>query len=315
MVQYFNSFCKGGVVLKTDYQSVDPIYNDNGFEIDLPSVGVHAYNNGDQFGVALFSRDFENDYKISLDLPDDIGTSSEGEMVIVSGEMFNSMTATVETQAITVTDGMIINVPKHSAVFITFKANNRTYDPMPGLGQFNYTKVSSIDLYTDDGEYVIDENKGRKKLNYTVLPADAFYAGVELKMVENTANAGLSSSRNLTADGVTNGSVTVRASAKDGSGIYDEVVITITNQAVSVEDFNKLGIEVYPNPATEYLIIDMGEIKEAVVTLRNVHGSLVKKINVVESRTDLKIGDLSQGVYFMEVQTSNGRQVFRFVKQ
>ncbi|MGC9342759.1 MAG: hypothetical protein ACP5E3_08670, partial [Bacteroidales bacterium] len=85
IVQHYNNACKG-VVLKSSYHSVDSIYNDNGRIVNLESLGVHSYANGNLYSMALFSRDFENDYVIKVDLPDDIGTISNGKMVIIGGE-------------------------------------------------------------------------------------------------------------------------------------------------------------------------------------------------------------------------------------
>ncbi len=315
MVEYYNHMAGKGVVLKTDFQSVDQIYNDNGNPVDLPGIGVHAYNHDDQYGVVLFSRDFEHDYTVSLDLPDGIGTITDGNMVVVSGETFNSADVTVNSSALAVQDGMLITVPKYSAVFITFKAAAKTWDPMPGLGQFNYKKVENIVLTTTDGGTVIDTNNGRKKLTYTITPEDAFFPAADVKIVENSANASLSTSLNLTADSTKNGTVTVRATAKDNSGVYDEITITIINQHTLVDDVNNPGLKYYPNPVSDYMIVEFPEFTHAEMTIRNVQGSVVRRTRMDDTRTLINTSNLAQGVYFVTVESSGKTEVFRFVKE
>lgn len=314
LVQYFNNFCAGGVMLKTSFESVDRIYDDNGLAINMNSLGAYFFNNDDRYGLALYSRDFENDYIIQLDLPEGIGSISEGEMVVVSGDAFNSLDATVSTTNLSVSDGMLITVPKYSAVFITFKANARNYDPMPGLGVYNYKKVENIDLYTADGSTLINTLSGYKKVLYTVSPSDAFYQGVKFEVTENSANASFSTSRNVRADGVTNGTVTVRGTALDGSGIYDEITFTITNQATSVEGTQDLGVVAYPNPVRDKMMVELPKADQADLLIRNIYGSVVHQQKLNDYRTELKLENLASGLYFMEVSTAGGTQLLRFVK-
>ncbi len=315
MVQYYNELAGKGVVLKTDFQSVDKIHDYNGSEINLPSVGVHAYNNDDQYGIVLFSRDFENDYIVSLDLPDDIGDITGGSMTVVSGPAFNAGDATVTTTGITLEDGMLITVPKYGAVFISFKAGARTYDPMPELGQLQYQKIEAIDLTTTDGATTIDEFKGHKKLAYTITPVDAFYPYADVQIVDNPANATMSTSLNVYADTSTNGTVTIRATAKDNSGVYDEITLTIINQHTLVEDKDHPGLKYYPNPVSEYMIVELPGFAHADLTISNVHGAVVRRLSMDESRTMISTSGLASGIYFVTVSSEGKSQVFRFVKE
>ncbi len=315
MVEFYNRLAGKGVVLKTDFETVDKIYNDNGVEVKLPSVGVHAFNNDKDYGVVLFSRDFENDYIVSLDLPDDIGTITDGHIITVTGDMFNSPDVVVDSSALTVEDGMLITVPKHGAVFVSFKADSRTYDPMPEIGQFNYQKIESIDLTTTDGETTIESLGGRKKLTYTISPDNAFYAAADVKIVDNPANAAMSTSLNVTADTTKNGTVTIRATAKDNSGVYDEITITIINQHTLVQDVNSPGVKYYPNPVSDYMIIEFPDLTQATLTIRNVHGSIVQQNKMKDTRTLINTSNLANGVYFVTVESSGKTEVFRFVKQ
>jgi hypothetical protein len=316
MVQYFNKFCAGGVMLKTNYQSVDKIYDYTGVELKLNSIGSYFFNKDNQYGLALYSRDFEHDYAVQVDLPDDIGTITEGEMVIVSGNSYSSLEATVTDSVITVTDGMIVRIPKYSAVFIRFKADSRTYNPMPALGEFNYKKVESIDLYTADGSTLLDTPKEFKRIMYTVNPADAFYQSLKFEVIENSANASYALNRNVKADGFTNGTITVRASALDKSGVFSDITFTVTNQAVGVKNNSTQSIDVYPNPVTDRMYLELGgDASETMIKVRNILGNVVYTKECHQGKSVLELGELNKGIYFMEVSSKEGSQILRFVKQ
>ena len=316
MVKYFNQFCGEGVMLRTNYQSVDKISDYTGVELKLNSVGTYFFNKDDKYSMALYSRDFENEYIVQVDLPDDIGTITDGEMVIVSGNNYNSLDATVLDSAIVVSDGMLVHIPKYSAVFIRFKANNKTFENIPPLGNFQYKKVESIDLYTADGSTELDSPSEYKRILYTVNPADAFYGTLKFEIIENSAHASLAANRNVKADGYTNGTITVRASALDGSQVYSDITFNVTNQAVGVNNLNVLNLKAYPNPVKDKMNIELGGLSsEANITVRNVLGNVVMQKVIYSEKSILDLSDLRNGVYFMEFSTEKGNQVLRFVKQ
>jgi hypothetical protein len=80
------------------------------------------------------------------------------------------------------------------------------------------------------------------------------------------------------------------------------------------------GILVYPNPATDRLLVDTGMGLTGKVTVRifDVQGRLVilKPVQQITGAgiIDLDISALETGVYVLEVQTSQGNQVARWIK-
>jgi len=109
----------------------------------------------------------------------------------------------------------------------------------PDLGPFeapdNATMpklVTEIEIAGQGGIATITENKGTLQLNATVLPSDATNKNVTWSIINGTGQATISSSGLVTA--VANGTVTARATARDGSGVYGSLIITISGQAVTV---------------------------------------------------------------------------------
>ena len=75
----------------------------------------------------------------------------------------------------------------------------------------------------------ITTDGGTLQMSAAVTPSTAANTDVVWSVTPGTGTATISTGGLLTATG--NGTVTVRATAEDGSGIYDDQVITITNQA------------------------------------------------------------------------------------
>ena len=100
--------------------------------------------------------------------------------------------------------------------------------------------VTSITLSGASGFTTINYDNGSLQLSAAILPANATNQTVAWSVVNGTGQATISSAGLLTA--VTNGTVTARATANDGSGIYGELVINISNQVLPVTGITVSGI-------------------------------------------------------------------------
>ena len=88
--------------------------------------------------------------------------------------------------------------------------------------------VTSITVTGVDGATTITTNDGTLQMSATILPTDADDSTVTWTTIAGTGNATVNATGLITA--LANGTVTVRATANDGSGIYGELQITITGQ-------------------------------------------------------------------------------------
>ena len=117
--------------------------------------------------------------------------------------------------------------------------------------------VESITITTETGEAVIDEKGGTLQCIANVLPEDATNKVVEWSLVNNTAHATIDQNGLLKATGVSNGNgtVIVVASATDGSGVSDSLLVTITNQG-SPSDYEILLVNDNANTKDRYLAVE-----------------------------------------------------------
>lgn len=92
-------------------------------------------------------------------------------------------------------------------------------------------KVAALTVKGEAGATTITTDKGTLQMSAIFLPEDAWIKDVEWSMVKGTGNAVIDTHGLLTA--VADGTVTVKATAKDGSNVSDSVVITMSNQLKS----------------------------------------------------------------------------------
>ena len=88
------------------------------------------------------------------------------------------------------------------------------------------------------------------------------------------------------------------------------VTINFSIIPVGVEE-NVAKVLVYPNPASDYLIISTEG--NYTVKMLNLSGQIVSEKQVAETvRIDVK--DLPNGIYFIQIATEDGQVVTKFVK-
>ncbi|MFM9837456.1 MAG: Ig-like domain-containing protein [Cyclobacteriaceae bacterium] len=99
--------------------------------------------------------------------------------------------------------------------------------------------VNSITVIGAGNATAISTNAGTLQMNASVLPANATDSNVTWSITNGTGSASINTSGLLTA--VTNGTVTVKATANDASGVNGTLQITISNQIVLVNSITVTG--------------------------------------------------------------------------
>ncbi len=317
VTKLFNNTARGGVVLETNVHSKDSIYNAAGTTIELPSIGAHSYSKGEEYSVVLFSRNFESNYHVMVNLPDDIGDISEGKIYTLSGAYHNSTAITLDTADIVVSDSMIVTIPKHSMVVLKFKADDHGLDAPLGYSEIDM--VQSIEVTTEDGITELDGSGVILEVYASLTPEDAFFTKVGWSALNNDDGKiriyGTSFPPKIKSMGVANGTVTVVATTLDGSNLSDQVDITLINQDVGMEGrMSGLDIKLYPNPAKDRIFIEIPQ-EEAEVSIYNIQGAQLLNMMMQEGKNEVDLSTLKDGIYLVKLITSNGVATERFVKQ
>lgn len=96
---------------------------------------------------------------------------------------------------------------------------------------------------------------------------------------------------------------------------YDEIMmymivdVYVTQATLGSNHLTKNKLEIYPNPAQDFVTISTSE-KIEFIEIFDMNGKLINKIN--QSISKINVSNLAQGVYFLKV---NGKHVKKIIKK
>ena len=185
-------------------------------------------------------------------------------------------------------------------------------DPASSFSLNCITLVNSITVMGQAGANQITTNGGTLQMVADVLPVNADDATYTWSVTDGTGSASINATGLLTA--ISNGTVTVAATANDASGQMDSKVITISNQSsAGITDQPTLNnVIVYPNPAKSSISIDSETEVESIVFI-NLMGEKVK--TVIAPTQAIDISDLAKGVYMLQIQSEYFNVNQRLIKE
>lgn len=73
------------------------------------------------------------------------------------------------------------------------------------------------------------------------------------------------------------------------------------------------GLNVYPNPANEYVTVELPAATQATGSVYNMAGSLIRTIDSFTAKTTVSVSDLTPGVYFLHVESEEKTSVIKLV--
>jgi len=73
------------------------------------------------------------------------------------------------------------------------------------------------------------------------------------------------------------------------------------------------GLSVYPNPANEFVTVQLPGATQATGSVFNTTGSLVKTIDSFTAKTEVSVGDFTPGVYFLHIQSEEKTSIIKLV--
>ena len=156
--------------------------------------------------------------------------------------------------------------------------------------------VSSITVQGQGGVSTITMKGAPLQMEAGVLPTNASDQTVTWSVVNGTGSATISTAGLLTAAG--DGTVTVTATSNDGSAKTGSAVITISNQSLATNNLSGNAIQVYPNPASEYIVISAKVQKADILSL---DGKIIFSSNNIKSGEMLDIRSISTGTYIIQL--------------
>ena len=161
--------------------------------------------------------------------------------------------------------------------------------------------VSSIMISSQGGVSSIDTKGGTLQMYAAVLPTNATDQTYTWSVVNGSGSATISNTGLLTA--VSDGNVTVKATANDASATEGTMVISISNQTVGFENNENLNISCYPNPAHDMLFIEnTSDLNINKLEIYSPSGKLIKEASLINnSNNRINVTDLNTGIYILKL--------------
>ena len=83
---------------------------------------------------------------------------------------------------------------------------------------------------------------------------------------------------------------------------------------MSVESTERIAMNLYPNPAADYMMISLdNQLDMYDVTVYDMNGRQIKKLEGLTGNTRMAVNELSAGTYFLKVQQAGNTTVRKFV--
>ncbi len=322
--KYFNRFCKGHI-LETTFISNNRITNSAGKNINYDPVGAYAYNSGEDFSILLINRDFENQFSVELELPANISFAGEATIYTLKEEDFSSFNTQIDSVNITVSEKMLVKIPKHAMVIVTVKGEDPGYDKLP-LGYYDRKKPETLNI-TSSRNFLIDTDKGTDVIRTEVLPSDAFSTSAVIDVIENNTKSVLTSMSggrmHIKASGICGdeGFIRFYIYAADNHLLNDTIDVYVTNQGTGCQTTNsdliseENGIAFYPNPAYEKLHISRKFDNRCFLQIIDITGKAIYQ-NYLEAGYEIPVKALKPGLYVISIYKPDGDHFSgRFVKK
>ncbi|WP_055443371.1 T9SS type A sorting domain-containing protein [Lacinutrix himadriensis] len=96
--------------------------------------------------------------------------------------------------------------------------------------------------------------------------------------------------------------------------IVTNTVSTEIVDALSIAEFQAASFIMYPNPANNHLTISGNSVIDTI-TIYDVNGRALKAINYDANVVEMNITDLSSGIYFIQIQAGEEKEVKKFIKK
>lgn len=155
-------------------------------------------------------------------------------------------------------------------------------------------------------------------LTADIYPLNATFRAVNWTIVSGNDIATVNQNGILTAKGDKNGSITVRASAIDGSNVYKEITVT----ADGLTSINELEKEdntlIYPSPVTDMLYIKNmpeGNGNKNKIYIVSLNGQLLYMEETASSEANISCSSYSTGIYLLKIVSEDKVTTRRFIKK
>ena len=99
------------------------------------------------------------------------------------------------------------------------------------------------------------------------------------------------------------------------NGSCTEMSMCISFSVLSSEEFLHNEIKVYPNPVDSVVKIDNFTESKIDITINNISGKVVKKVNSRKAYIEIEFDSIASGVYFVNIKSKTKASTFKIIKE
>jgi len=252
----------------------------------------------------------------ATEITDNQGTLQMEAMIMPEFASDQSVTWSVEngSGSATIDENGLLSATGNGEVTVTATANDSSGvsgSAVITISGQTAVLVETIVVTGDGGATSITENGGGLQMSAEIFPVDAADQSVTWSIENGTGSGTIDENGFLEA--LTDGTVTVIATANDGSGIIGSLEITISNQGSSTAERYNVELSVYPNPAIDVLYLKSTEQVKRIEIL-TVDGRVIQNITVLQD-PKIDISQLATGSYLVKAYFDGAEVTSRFLKQ
>ncbi|MEQ3662892.1 MAG: T9SS type A sorting domain-containing protein, partial [Flavobacterium sp.] len=101
----------------------------------------------------------------------------------------------------------------------------------------------------------------------------------------------------------------------NAAGTHAVIVDNFTvDQLLSSNSFTESSFRVYPNPVNDILTIVNELSSNSKLTIVDINGRIVKQVSSSTSLTSINVSDLNSGIYFVNIETEEGKSTKKIIK-
>jgi hypothetical protein len=82
-----------------------------------------------------------------------------------------------------------------------------------------------------------------------------------------------------------------------------------------IEEQGSKGIELYPNPVNEQIIVNHPFKRVTEYEILNSSGRTIRSKSISNLKKSINVAELDEGVYFLRIKTRQGNHIVKFIKQ
>ncbi len=171
-------------------------------------------------------------------------------------------------------------------------------------------------LYIDtfqviDLEVTVTDEDGEIRLVEFVIEKDGeFYQNISANQNENIYTASFVPT--ITGDYT----IIAKAVDNDHNEVMEESTASVfatIEQQTAITDLSEYNVQVYPNPFSTILTVDLGNLLEATISLYSGHGQLILMLENVQEEIVID-EELLSGIYFLKITTDDQNGSIKVVK-